>query len=123
MLQLYTDTITRPGYVALCSGVGLVGALIGRLTAVRLVSKFADYRKDDAASFRLSSSFSIYPQFMFHLRRSQFLQVASSPSPERRHHPTPGWPSASPCGSLPCLPAGVWQLARRDALQPHWGLL
>ena len=42
---------------------------------IRLVSKFADYRKDDAASFRLSSSFSIYPQFMFHLRRSQFLQV------------------------------------------------
>ena len=42
---------------------------------IRLVSKFADYRKDEAASFRLSSSFSIYPQFMFHLRRSQFLQV------------------------------------------------
>ena len=42
---------------------------------IRLVAKFADYRKDDASSFRLSSSFSIYPQFMFHLRRSQFLQV------------------------------------------------
>ena len=42
---------------------------------IRLVSKFADYRKEDPASFRLSSSFSIYPQFMFHLRRSQFLQV------------------------------------------------
>ena len=42
---------------------------------IRLVSKFADFRKDDPASFRLSSSFSIYPQFMFHLRRSQFLQV------------------------------------------------
>jgi len=42
---------------------------------IRLVAKFGDYRKDDAASFRLSSSFSIYPQFMFHLRRSQFLQV------------------------------------------------
>ena len=39
------------------------------------MAKFADYRKDDPASFRLSSSFSIYPQFMFHLRRSQFLQV------------------------------------------------
>ena len=42
---------------------------------IRLVAKFADYRKDDPSSFRLSSSFSIYPQFMFHLRRSQFLQV------------------------------------------------
>ena len=42
---------------------------------IRLVAKFADYVKDDPASFRLSSYFSIYPQFMFHLRRSQFLQV------------------------------------------------
>ena len=42
---------------------------------IRLVSKFADYRKDEPASFRLGSAFSLYPQFMFHLRRSQFLQV------------------------------------------------
>ncbi|CAG8641256.1 8956_t:CDS:2, partial [Paraglomus occultum] len=42
---------------------------------IRLCQKFADYRKDDPTSFRLSDNFSIYPQFMFHLRRSQFLQV------------------------------------------------
>ncbi|KAJ3289892.1 GTPase-activating protein S23 [Borealophlyctis nickersoniae] len=42
---------------------------------IRLCQKFADYRKDDPHSFRLSDNFSIYPQFMFHLRRSQFLQV------------------------------------------------
>mmetsp|Transcript_26598 Transcript_26598/g.44462 ORF Transcript_26598/g.44462 Transcript_26598/m.44462 type:complete len:757 (+) Transcript_26598:112-2382(+) len=42
---------------------------------IRLVSKFAEYSKDDSMTFRLSPSFSIYPQFMFHLRRSQFLQV------------------------------------------------
>jgi len=42
---------------------------------IRLVSKFADYRKDDPSSFALSPNFSIYPQFMFHLRRSHFLQV------------------------------------------------
>ncbi|KAF8940552.1 protein transporter SEC23 [Dissophora ornata] len=42
---------------------------------IRLCQKFADYRKDDPQSFRLSENFSIYPQFMFHLRRSQFLQV------------------------------------------------
>jgi len=42
---------------------------------IRLMSKFADYRNDDPTSFRLSSQFSIYPQFMFHMRRSQFLQV------------------------------------------------
>ncbi|KIK12693.1 hypothetical protein PISMIDRAFT_18545 [Pisolithus microcarpus 441] len=42
---------------------------------IRLCQKFADYRKEDPSSFRLSDNFSIYPQFMFHLRRSQFLQV------------------------------------------------
>jgi protein transport protein SEC23 len=42
---------------------------------IRLCQKFADYRKEDPSSFRLADNFSIYPQFMFHLRRSQFLQV------------------------------------------------
>jgi protein transport protein SEC23 len=42
---------------------------------IRLVNKFADFRKDDPSSFVLSQNFSIYPQFMFHLRRSCFLQV------------------------------------------------
>jgi protein transport protein SEC23 len=32
-------------------------------------------QKDDPSSFRLADNFSIYPQFMFHLRRSPFLQV------------------------------------------------
>lgn len=42
---------------------------------IRLCQKFAAYNKEDPGSFRLSDNFSIYPQFMFHLRRSQFLQV------------------------------------------------
>ncbi|KIK20610.1 hypothetical protein PISMIDRAFT_12887 [Pisolithus microcarpus 441] len=42
---------------------------------IRLCQKFTDYRKEDPSSFRLSDNFSIYPQFMFHLQRSQFLQV------------------------------------------------
>ncbi|KAF9648469.1 hypothetical protein BDM02DRAFT_3144262 [Thelephora ganbajun] len=42
---------------------------------IRLCQKFADYRKEDPTSFTLADNFSIYPQFMFHLRRSQFLQV------------------------------------------------
>ncbi|KAF9010130.1 copii coat protein [Cyathus striatus] len=42
---------------------------------IRLCQKFATYTKEDPTSFRLSDNFSIYPQFMFHLRRSQFLQV------------------------------------------------
>jgi len=45
---------------------------------IRLSAKFGTYRKDDPSSFHLSSHFSIFPQFMFHLRRSQFLQVPNS---------------------------------------------
>lgn len=41
---------------------------------IRLCSKFSTYRKDDPSSFRLSPEFSLFPQFMFHLRRSKFLQ-------------------------------------------------
>ncbi|KAI8868514.1 protein transport protein SEC23 [Ramicandelaber brevisporus] len=42
---------------------------------IRLCARFADYRKGDPASFHLAPNFGFYPQFMFHLRRSQFLQV------------------------------------------------
>lgn len=44
-------------------------------TLIRLVSKFADFRKDDQTSFTLNRNFSVYPQFMYHLRRGPFLQV------------------------------------------------
>ncbi|GAB4844046.1 Protein transport protein S23 E [Ancistrocladus abbreviatus] len=42
---------------------------------IRLCSKFGEYRKDDPASFTLNPCFSLFPQFMFNLRRSQFVQV------------------------------------------------
>ena len=45
---------------------------------IRLCSKFGEYKKDEAASFRLNMRMSVYPQFMFHLRRSNFLQVFNS---------------------------------------------
>ena len=50
---------------------------------IRLCAKFATYRKDDPSSFRLAVEFSIYPQFMFHLRRSKFLQYFNS-SPDEQ---------------------------------------
>lgn len=37
--------------------------------------RFAEYRKDDPASFMLHSNLQYFPQFMFNLRRSQFVQV------------------------------------------------
>ncbi|RWS13257.1 transport Sec23A-like protein [Dinothrombium tinctorium] len=42
---------------------------------IRLCQKFGDYRKEAPETFQLSPSFSMFPQFMFHLRRSQFIQV------------------------------------------------
>ncbi|KAK8332614.1 hypothetical protein V6Z11_A10G152200 [Gossypium hirsutum] len=42
---------------------------------IRLCSKFGNYRKDDPSSFTLNPCFSLFPQFMFNLRRSQFVQV------------------------------------------------
>lgn len=40
---------------------------------IKLCSKFAEYRKDDASSFRLGPNFALFPQFLFHLRRSPFM--------------------------------------------------
>ena len=48
--------------------------------------KFADYRKDDPSSFQLAPNFSIYPQFMFHMRRSQFLQVFNNSPDETSYY-------------------------------------
>ncbi|XP_027335717.1 protein transport protein SEC23 [Abrus precatorius] len=45
---------------------------------IRFTSKFGDYVPEDPSSFRLSSNFSLYPQFMFHLRRSQFIDVCNT---------------------------------------------
>ncbi|XP_077234856.1 sec23/Sec24 protein transport family protein [Tasmannia lanceolata] len=42
---------------------------------IRLCSRFGDFQKDSPSSFSLSPRFSIFPQFIFHLRRSQFVQV------------------------------------------------
>jgi len=42
--------------------------------------------KDDPESFVLPNSFSIYPQFMFHLRRSQFLQVFNNSPDETAYY-------------------------------------
>jgi protein transport protein SEC23 len=51
-----------------------------------LCAKFAEYHPDDPASFRLSAEFSLYPQFMFHLRRSQFLQLFNSSPDEAAYY-------------------------------------
>eukprot|EP00050_Salpingoeca_kvevrii_P010416 m.8299 g.8299 ORF g.8299 m.8299 type:complete len:767 (-) comp2844_c0_seq1:371-2671(-) len=53
---------------------------------IRLCQKFGDYRKDDPSSFQLLQAFQLYPQFMFHLRRSQFLQVFNNSPDETSYY-------------------------------------
>jgi len=53
---------------------------------IRLCAKFADFVPDDPNSFRLSPEFSLFPQFLFHLRRSQFLQLFNSSPDEAAYY-------------------------------------
>ena len=53
---------------------------------IRLVSKFADYRKDEPSSFNLTQESAIFPQFMYHLRRSDFLQTFGTSPGEAAHY-------------------------------------
>jgi len=53
---------------------------------IRLCAKFANYNADDPNSFRLPNELSLYPQFMFHLRRSQFLQLFNSSPDEASYY-------------------------------------
>merc|ERR1712083_805522 len=47
-----------------------------------------DYRKDEPASFHLTPEFTIFPQFMYHLRRSNFLQTFNASPDETAHYRT-----------------------------------
>jgi protein transport protein SEC23 len=53
---------------------------------IRLCARFAEYQKDAPDTFQLSPSFSYYPQFMFNLRRSQFLQVFNASPDETAYY-------------------------------------
>ena len=41
--------------------------------------RFGDFRKDDPGSFQFAPNMTFYPQFVFNLRRSQFVQVMTTP--------------------------------------------
>ncbi len=45
---------------------------------IRLITKFAKYSKDDINSFKLPPQFYYFPQFIFYLRRSYFIQNFNS---------------------------------------------
>ena len=47
---------------------------LGR-SVIALCKRFGSWQSDAPASFQLPAGFQLFPQFLFHLRRSQFLQV------------------------------------------------
>lgn len=53
---------------------------------IRLCIKFAWYVKDDARSFKLPAQFTYFPQFIYHLRRSQFIQVFNNSPDETAYY-------------------------------------
>jgi protein transport protein SEC23 len=56
---------------------------------IRFCAQFAQYRKNDPASFQLAPEFALFPQFLFHLRRSPFMQIFNS-SPDEVRAPAAG---------------------------------
>ncbi|GAB2266106.1 Protein transport protein S23 G [Dionaea muscipula] len=42
---------------------------------IQFAVRFGDFIQEDPSSFRLSSNFSLFPQFMYYLRKSQFIDV------------------------------------------------
>lgn len=53
---------------------------------IRLCQRFGEFHKDNPQSFRLPANFDLYPAFMFHLRRSQFLQVFNNSPDETSYY-------------------------------------
>ena len=73
-------------------------------TLIRLASRFGDYRKDDPASFQLTPNMSYYPQFMFNLRRSQFVQA-------RPHVAFTHVTTCCPHSNVPTMSSSSWPAA------------
>jgi len=55
---------------------------------VKLVARFSSYRKDNLSSFALAPEFALFPQFIYHLRRSSFLKVFNASPDETAFYRT-----------------------------------
>lgn len=58
---------------------------------IRLCGKFGNFKENEPSSFKLGSEFTIFPQFMFHLRRSPFLQHVNSSPDESTYYQSTLW--------------------------------
>jgi len=53
---------------------------------IRLISKFAKYNKEDISSFKMPQQFYYFPQYIFYLRRSYFIQNFNSSPDELTYY-------------------------------------
>ncbi|KAH7307230.1 hypothetical protein KP509_22G050800 [Ceratopteris richardii] len=53
---------------------------------INFCTRFGSYEKNDPSSFSLATNLAIFPQFIFNLRRSQFVQVFNSSPDETAYH-------------------------------------
>lgn len=53
---------------------------------VKFCNKFGEFRKGDTSSFRLPPNCTMLPQFLFHLRRSQFVQTFNNSPDETAYY-------------------------------------
>jgi hypothetical protein len=66
-------------YLRQCKGMACKER--AHMAVLCLCCRFAEYRKDDPASFLLHQNLSYFPHFMFNMRRSPFVQVRTYARP------------------------------------------
>jgi protein transport protein SEC23 len=53
---------------------------------IKLTKRFAEFKADDVNSFKLSREFSLFPQFIYYLRKSQFLNTFNASPDESEYY-------------------------------------
>ena len=53
---------------------------------IKVTKRFAEFKPDDATSFKLSREFSLFPQFIYYLRKSQFLDTFNASPDESEYY-------------------------------------
>lgn len=78
-LAMYKASVTQEAAVDIIRWIDVL--------LIKLCVRFGEYVKDDPNTFKLSSQLgSFFPQFMYHLRRGQFLQVFNNSPDETAFH-------------------------------------
>ena len=53
---------------------------------IKVTKRFADFKAEDPSSFKLGREFSLFPQFIYYLRKSQFLNTFNASPDESEYY-------------------------------------